>query len=302
MEKIKILTDTASDLPLVQTDAAGIDMLSFMLTVNGQSYREQRDLSKEEFYELMEHSGDVPATSQITSFAFEEQFRRYLEEGYTDVIYVGINASGSATYQNACAAREALYEDYPEARERLRLHLVDSGNYSLTYGYPVLQAQAMVDAGKPAAEILIWLKDFLSKAGVYFLPMGLKYIHKSGRLTAAAAFAGELLGLRPMIHIAHGSVTVAEKVRGEKNIVPKMCDRISQVMLPNSPYVMISGKDDTYAKKIAETLTARFGRAPAYMGKIGSAVAINAGFDLTAVVVLESEGSHEGAKDSASVH
>lgn len=81
MAKIKFLTDTASDIPLAQAEAADIEMLSFMLTVNGDSYREQRDLSKEEFYDLLEHSDDLPSTSQITAFTFEELFRKYLDEG-----------------------------------------------------------------------------------------------------------------------------------------------------------------------------------------------------------------------------
>lgn len=289
MAKIKFLTDTASDIPLAQAEAADIEMLSFMLTINGDSYREQRDLSKEEFYDLLEHADDLPSTSQITAFTFEELFRKYLDEGYTDVIYVSINASGSATYQNVCNARDTLYQDYPEAAEKMRIHVIDSGNYTLTYGYPVLQAKKMADEGKPVEEILAYLEDFIAKIGVYFLPMTLKYVKKSGRLTAAAAFAGELLGLRPIIRISHGVISVAEKVRGEKNIVQKMTDRVCSVILPGSPYLVISGKYDTYAAQVASALTERLGYPPADTGKIGSAVAINAGYDLTAVAMLEKQ-------------
>ena len=289
MSKIKLITDTASDIPLQQAEAAGIEMLSFMLTVNGDSYREQRDLSKEEFYDLLQHAADLPSTSQITMFTFEELFRQYLDEGYTDVIYVSINASGSATYQNACNARDALYEEYPESHDRMRIHILDSGNYTMTYGYPVLQAKKMIDAGKDAEEILTYLRHWLDNVGVYFLPMTLKYVKKSGRLTAAAAFAGELLGLRPIIRIAHGKISVSEKVRGEKNIVSRMTEKICSVIQPESPYIVIQGADGTYAAQVAEALTQRLGYPPAEMSKIGSAVAINAGYDLTAVAMLEKQ-------------
>lgn len=289
MAKIKFLTDTASDIPLSQAEAAGIDMLSFMLTVNGDSYEEQRDLSKEEFYELLEHSTDLPSTSQITAFTFVETFRRYLDEGYTDVIYVSINASGSATYQNALNARETLYEDYPEARDKMNIHILDSGNYTMTYGYPVLEAKKMADKGREAGEILDYLQHWLDNVGVYFLPMTLKFVKKSGRLTAAAAFAGELLGLRPIIRISHGVISVAEKVRGEKNIVSKMTDKICSVIQKDSPYIVIQGTSAEYADQVEAALTERLGYPPADRAKIGSAVAINAGYDLVAVAMLEQQ-------------
>lgn len=289
MSKIKILTDTASDIPLLQAENAGIDMLSFMLTVDGDSYQEQRDLSKEEFYEILEHSAELPSTSQITAFTFVETFRRYLDEGYTDVIYVSINANGSATYQNACNARDTLYEDYPGAIEKMRIHILDSGNYTMTYGYPVLQAKQMADEGKSADEILDYLHNWLENVGVYFLPMTLKFVKKSGRLTAAAAFAGELLGLRPLIRISHGVISVSEKVRGEKNIVSKMTDKICSVIQKDSPYIVIQGSSAEYADLVEAALTERLGYPPVDRTKIGSAVAINAGYDLTAVAMLEKQ-------------
>lgn len=289
MSKIKILTDTASDIPLLQAENAGIDMLSFMLTVDGDSYQEQRDLSKEEFYEILEHSAELPSTSQITAFTFVETFRRYLDEGYTDVIYVSINANGSATYQNACNARDTLYEDYPGAKEKMRIHILDSGNYTMTYGYPVLQAKQMADEGKSADEILDYLHNWLENVGVYFLPMTLKFVKKSGRLTAAAAFAGELLGLRPLIRISHGVISVSEKVRGEKNIVSKMTDKICSVIQKDSPYIVIQGSSAEYADLVEAALTERLGYPPVDRTKIGSAVAINAGYDLTAVAMLEKQ-------------
>lgn len=289
MSKIKFLTDTASDLNLSQAEAAGIDMLSFMLTIDGSSYREQRDLSKEEFYERLEHATDLPSTSQITAFTFEETFRKYLEEGYTDVVYVSINKLGSATYQNAVSARETLYEDYPEARENMRIHIIDSGNYTMCYGYPLLQAVEMEKAGKSIDEILAYLQNWMDNVGVYFLPMTLKFVKKSGRLTAAAAFAGELLGLRPLIRISHGVISVSEKVRGEKNIVNKIADKICSVIQPESPYLMIHGSSTVYSDQVAAVLTERLGYPPAEFVKIGSAVAINAGYDLVAVAMLEKQ-------------
>ena len=126
MEKIKLITDSTSDIPLPVAEELGIDVLSIMLSVNGGSYAEQRDLSTDEFYDLLVQSDELPTTSQITSFTYEEKFKEYLDAGYTDVICVTINSKGSATHQNAQMAKAALYDNYPMAQEQMRIHIIDS--------------------------------------------------------------------------------------------------------------------------------------------------------------------------------
>ena len=288
MSKIKLITDTASDLPLKQAEENNIELLSFGIGINGECYQEQRDLSKEEFYDLMAHSDELPSTSQITAFTFQEVFQKCYEQGYTDLIYVSINAAGSATYQNAYQAKELLYEEIPESKS-MKIHIIDGGNYTMCYGYPVLKGAQMANEGKSAEEILEYINDWLSKVSVYFTPMTLKYVRKSGRLTSIAAFAGEVLGLKPIIRIAHGKTSAPEKVRGEKNIVPKLTDKILSVMLPNSPYLIMEGKNSELADKAEEILTQKLGYPPVERGKVGSAVAGNAGYDLVGIIILEKQ-------------
>lgn len=289
MTKIKLMTDTASDIPLQQAEEMGIALLSILLTVNGDSYEEQRDLSKEEFYDLLAHADEMPSTSQITSFKFQEVFLKYFQQGYTDLIYVSINAKGSATYQNACNARDMIYAENPEIAEKMKIHILDSENYTITYGYPVLEAVKMANTGDSVENILAYLKYWLSSVGVYFVPMTLKFVKKSGRLTSVGAFAGEILGLRPMIHIAHGKISVSEKIRGEKNIISKLTEKIKNVMIADTPYLILEGSHPEHANQIEKNLTEQLGYPPAYRTKVGSAVALNAGHDLVAVVVLEKQ-------------
>jgi len=288
MAKIKLITDTASDLPLKQAEENNIELLSFGISLGGESYQEQRDLSKEEFYELMAHSEEMPSTSQITAFTFQEVFQKCYEQGYTDLIYVSINAGGSATNQNAQQARDMLYEEIPEAKT-MKIHIIDGENYTMCYGYPVLKGAEMAQNGASVEEIISYIKDWISKIGVYFTPMTLKYVRKSGRLTAAAAFAGDLLGLKPIIRISHGKITTPEKVRGEKNIIPKLTDKIMNVMLPDSPYLIMQGMNSELADKAEEILTQKLGYPPVERVKIGSAVAVNAGYDLVGIAVLEKQ-------------
>lgn len=286
MEKIKLITDSTSDIPLPVAEELGIDILSIMLSVNGGSYAEQRDLSTDEFYDLLVQSDEIPTTSQITAFTYEEKFKEYLDAGYTDVICVTINSAGSATHQNAHMAKAALYENYPMASEQMRIHIIDSKCYTAVYGYSVQQAAKMAAQGTSAAEIIAYLEDWFSKATVYVIPHTLKFAKKSGRVSAAAAFAGDLLGLKPVIQFVDGENKVIEKIRGEKKIVPTIVEKASK-MIPDSPYLVLRGSNSELPEELAKALTEKLGYPPADIVKIGAAVSINIGPEITAILMLE---------------
>ncbi len=286
MEKIKFVTDSTSDIPLPVAEELGIDVISIMLSVDGRSYQEQRDLSTDEFYDLLTKSETLPTTSQITAFTYEEQFKEYLDAGYTDVICVTIHGGGSATYQNALMARAALYENYPMAEQQMRIHIIDSKCYTAVYGYPVQQAAKMAAQGVSADEIVAYLEDWFTKVVVYVIPHTLKYAKKSGRISAAAAFAGDLLGLKPVIRFADGENVVIEKIRGEKKIVPAIVEK-SEKMIPDSPYLVLRGSNSELPDQLAKELTEKIGYPPADIVKIGAAVSINIGPEITAILMLE---------------
>ncbi len=286
MEKIKLITDSTSDIPLPVAEELGIDVLSIMLSINGGSYAEQRDLSTDEFYELLVQTDELPTTSQITAFTYEEKFKEYLDAGYTDVICVTINSKGSATHQNAIMARNAIYENYPMAQEQMRIHIIDSKCYTAVYGYSVQQAARMAARGICAEEIVRYLEDWFTKAVVYVIPSTLKYAKKSGRISAAAAFAGDLLGLKPVIRFADGENVVIEKVRGEKKIVPALIEK-AEGMIKDAPYLVLRGANSDLPEELAQELTDRIGYPPEEIVKIGAAVSMNIGPEITAVLMLE---------------
>ena len=109
MAKIKIITDSAADIAKADSAKYGIDVQGFPITVGDKSFRDG-DIPKEEYYDLIDASAELPVHSQLTAFEFGELYEKYAEEGYEDIFYVSINAHGSATYQNACMARANFLE------------------------------------------------------------------------------------------------------------------------------------------------------------------------------------------------
>ena len=285
MSKIVILTDSCCDLPKETVEELGIKVLPFTLTVGGKSFLEMYDKSTQEFYKLLEETDEIPKHSQIPPITFEEAYKELFEQGYTDIISVSLNSQGSGTYNNSIMAKNDFFDNNPQAKDKLRIFNLDSKCYTLFYGYPVMEAAKKIKRGADVEEIIAYLEEWFNVCAVYAVPFTLKYAKKSGRISAAKAFAGELLGLKPVILFADGTTETIDKIRGEKNIVPKFVEIIEKNMTPQTPYILLHGRDDTVAKEVEKELAKKTGRKAEMMGNIGAVVTSNIGPDLVAIVI-----------------
>ena len=133
MSKIAILTDSSCDIPQEMAEKYGIDIMSFHILLDDVDYVERESCTNTEFYDKMRAAKGVPSTAAITPIQFCEKYCQYVDEGYTDVIHVPINKSGSSTYNNALMAQGMLREERPE--HHLNIHLLDPHTYSMVFGW-----------------------------------------------------------------------------------------------------------------------------------------------------------------------
>lgn len=285
MSKIMIVTDSCCDLSKETIEELGITVLPFTLTMGGETFREIFDKSTQEVYDLMASSDEIPKHSQISPLTFEETYKKLYDEGYTDVISVSINSQGSGTYNNSIIGKDDFFENNPEANGKMRIFNIDSKSYTVLYGYPIMEAVKKIRKGASVEEIVAYFDDWFRVSAIYAVPYNLKYARKSGRISAAKAFAGELLGLKPIIEFADGETNTVDKIRGEKNIVPKLVECVEKRMTPQTPYIMLHGRDDTLAKEIEKELIKRTGRKAETYQPIGAVVSANIGPDIVAVLI-----------------
>lgn len=285
MSKIMIVTDSCCDLSKETIEELGITVLPFTLTMGGETFREIFDKSTQEVYDLMASSDEIPKHSQISPLTFEGTYKKLYDEGYTDVISVSINSQGSGTYNNSIIGKDDFFENNPEANGKMRIFNIDSKSYTVLYGYPIMEAVKKIRKGASVEEIVAYFDDWFKVSAIYAVPYNLKYARKSGRISAAKAFAGELLGLKPIIEFADGETNTVDKIRGEKNIVPKLVECVEKRMTPQTPYIMLHGRDDTLAKEIEKELIKRTGRKAETYQSIGAVVSANIGPDIVAVLI-----------------
>lgn len=284
MAHIKFMTDSAADIPVSLREELGIQVLPFPIAMGDREYEDGFDFTPQEFYAMLLSAPQIPTHAQLTPFLFQQCFEDAWEKGYTDLIHTSINAKASSTYQNALQARDEFYEDHPEARETFHIHLIDSGNYTMSYGWAVVQGAKMAADGAGAEEIVAYIRDAMARARVVFAPLDLRFAKKSGRVSAAAAFVGEALGLKPIMTFEDGESKILSKVRGEKNVIPALLELCKKERGPDSPYLLIRADNGEQGDKLLEACRRELGRDPALEYFIGGVISINAGPNLIGLV------------------
>ncbi len=298
-QKILLMSDTACDISDEDLLASGIVMLPIPIAVDGKGYLERVDFNKEEFYERLVNAKELPSTSHITAPVYLQAYEDAYEQGYTDLINVTITSKGSNMFQAAVQAKQMFFEEHPQAKENFHITVLDSGSYSLGYGFPLVEAAKLVKGGATAAEIIEYLEDFFSTVEIYFAAYSLEYAKKSGRIPAAAAFVGDVLGLRPIISIIDGKTTVVEKVRGDKNVVLRIVERaFERCADKRAPTAIVYAAVEQYGADIWKTISKRFGHSPRAAYQAGAAIVINSGPKIVGMIVRGEKRFNTRARES----
>lgn len=281
---IRFVTDSAADIPAALAKELDIQVLPFHIAMEDKDLRDGVDFTPQQFYKDLVAAPHIPTHSQHTAFVFQECYEQAWKAGCTDLIYTSINSKGSSTHDNAVQAVELFHEEHPEAKDAMTIRIIDSHNYTMSYGWPVIQGARMAREGKGAEEIAAFIQDWVDHVLVVFAPYDLKFARKSGRISAAAAFLGDALGLKPIMTFTNGESEILTKVRGEKNIIPAILDQCRPVIDLDAPYFCINGSLEEENQRIHQLCAETFGKESEMDYFVGGVIAINAGPNLVGVV------------------
>lgn len=205
MAKIAIVTDSNSGITQDEGRELGISVLPMPFYINDVMYLEGITLSQEEFYERLKNDESI-STSQPSPAEVCGLWDNLLKE-YDEVVYLPMSSGLSA----ACETATMLAREYDG-----RVEVVDNQRISVTLRQSILDAIALRDAGRSAAEIKERLEAEKMESSIYITLETLKYLKKGGRITPAAAAIGTVLNLKPVLQIQGGKLDAYAKVRGKK--------------------------------------------------------------------------------------
>lgn len=204
MEKIRILTDSGSDI--VRPYPENLTVLPLSIRFGDEEFLDGVNIDHRSFYEKLTKSAELPKTSLISPSTFAEAFAKAAQAGET-VIAVLLSGKLSGTYQSAVLAAEGFEN----------VHVVDSNNATLGEQILVKYALRLADAGLKASEIVEKLEQDKSHIRLTGVPENLEYLRKGGRISAAVAFVGGAMGIKPVLVLDDGVVIMLGKARGAKN-------------------------------------------------------------------------------------
>lgn len=285
MRKIKFLTDTASDLPGQYKETHNIDMIPISIVVDDEEYENDQNDNLKGFYTILRNAKDVPKTAQITAYTFMQYYKKYYDEGYTHIVGLFLPEFASGTYQNALLAKAQFEEEYPEAAD-FTIFITDSKTYSLGYGLCLVEASNRVQQGATFEEVVAFIEDWVSRIEIYFSMYTLEFARKSGRLGTAAALIGNILGIKPIMCVKQGKLSVYKKTRGSKTVIRELCKIVEERMAKDSIYAVLQGDTEEEANRLYDSISencAYESYKPCYSGP---AVTINSGPDIVGVGFL----------------
>lgn len=204
---IRIITDSASDITQTEAREMNLTVIPLKTIFGEQEYLDGVTLDHETFYHKLIEGDILPTTSQIAPFDYEVHFREAVEQG-DDVLCITVSSQLSGCYQSACIASE----EFPG-----KITVVDSQNVAIGERILIQLACGLREQGKTAAEIGQILNGQKGHIRLIALLDTLEYLKKGGRISSAAALAGSLLSIKPVIAIEDGAVAILGKARGSKN-------------------------------------------------------------------------------------
>ncbi|MCP3936942.1 MAG: DegV family protein [Actinomycetia bacterium] len=264
---VKIVTDSASDLPDHLLSELGIAIVPLTIRFGDEEFIDRVELQSEEFWRRCSSSEILPETAAPSPGAFETAYRAALSEGFDEVVTINLSGAMSATIQAADAAAKAV-------SDLIRVEIVDSRTVSMGLGSLVLQAAREARAGADAATIAAHIRDAAERTIVLAALDTLENLKKGGRIGGAASMLGSLLSIKPIIEVVDGKVESNSKQRTRAKALNFLLESVQNAGEIESLAVMHARCDDldTFIARLREIHSGEI-----VVGDIGAVIGSHAG-------------------------
>lgn len=207
--KIQIITDSTCDLSKEILEKYDIKVLSLFVNFGEESYLDGIEMDAEKLYGLVEIKNELPKTAAVSIGVFIEEFQKCVDNDL-DVIYMGISAKMSSTFNNALLASKEVDEN--------RVHVFDSANLSTGIGLLLLKACKFRDQGMSATDIITKLEEIRPLVRSQFAIETMEYLYKGGRCSGLTKWFGSVFKIKPIIEVRNGEMGVGKLPRGKMKV------------------------------------------------------------------------------------
>jgi len=269
-----VYTDSASDIPADIREKWGVYSSDLTFRFDGSEVEYSNSgMPIKEFYDKM-RDGGVAKTAAVNSETFAAQFEALFKRGF-DILYLGFSSGLSTTYNSARIAAEQLKESYPDRK----IITVDTLCASAGAALLIRMVLDKKEAGATLEEAAAYAEENKLNICHWFTVDDLVYLKRGGRVSPAVAFVGNLMGIKPILHVDNeGHLIKVTKARGRKGSILALADMYGELHREGDYRIFISHSDAKGdAEFLASVIEEKYGRKTELITDVGPVIGAHSG-------------------------
>lgn len=278
---VKIITDSACDLPQDLIEKNDIEVIPLLVQLDGKELVDGKDICPEQVYSAI-RAGKIPRTSQTPAQIFKQVFMKFIDLGQR-CLYIAFSSKLSGTCQTGMMVAQDLNEENAGGF----IEVVDTLCGSMGQGLLVLEAARMAKDGRTVPEIAHRIRRQAPHMEHLFTVDDLDYLYRGGRVSRTSAFVGSLLKIKPLLHVKEGQMIPFQKVRGKNKAIMRLVEIMGEQCSKLGQTIGISHADDPEAAMFLKNLIEKsFGYKDIVVNVVGSVLGCHIGLGGVAVFFL----------------
>ncbi len=281
MRKVAVVTDSTCCLPQELVEKYDIFVVPLVIIYEGKDYRDGIDMTPNEVYKIMRKKENLPTTSTASTGDFLNAYREMSQKAES-ILCITLTSLQSKTFEAASAAKEMAKEELPNTR----VEVFDSRSVSSALGFIVREAAKVASEGGGLVEATEAAKKMMGKVNFIAMLDTLYYLARLGRVARAAAWAGAMLDMKPILEHspATGETKPAARTRTKAKAIERMLEIMAERVGSSTAHVMVHHADELdEAKRLAAEIESRFKCAELYITEFTPVMGVHTGPGLLAI-------------------
>ena len=290
MKRVSIVTDSTACVPQEFVEKYGIHVVPINVIFEDRVYRDGLDITPREVYALLQEAKRLPTTASPPPGEYLEIYRE-ASKGTDSILCISISSSLTSIFQSAQQAMEMAKEDLPG----IAIEVLDCRTAAGGQAFIVMEAARAAASGCSLHEVMEVAKRMMPRVNVIVVLDTLYYLAKGGRIPKAAAWAGSLFKIKPIIEVVKGEVGLLErartKPRGVERILTIMRERVG---IAKSVHVIVMHANaPREAEQLKDRVVSEFNCAELYTTEFTPVMGVHVGPGLLGLAFYSEQDSEE---------
>lgn len=250
--KVAIVVDSSACILSELLQRYDISVVPHVLVINGQAYRDGVDLGPSEFYRLLQRNLSVPSTAAPKPVDFLNAFTS-MSQRSESILCLTLADAFSSTYNSARVAKEMAASSLPD----VPIRVLDTRAAAGAAGLVALEAARRAQEGADLDEVTRRVEELIPEVHLIATLDTLFYLARGGRVPKVAAWAGSLLGMKPIAELKLGEARLLEKPRSRSKAIARMLTIMKERVSTRPIHVNVMHTDALQDAEVLQKQVAR---------------------------------------------